>query len=200
MTIADGVPNVITIVATDANASETGPDNGLFTITRTGPTTFALNVFYSIGGTSSNGSDYAAISGVATIAAGQASTTVTITPVIDAGVEGDETVMLTIAASPTTYLIGAPGSATVTIADGVPNVITIVATDANASETGPDNGLFTITRTGPTTFALNVFYSIGGTSSNGSDYAAISGVATIRRRPGQHHGHDHAGHRRGSRR
>ena len=102
----DALPTV-SIVATDANASETGPDPGVFTITRTGPTTLSVNVFYSIGGTSSNGSDYAAISGVATIAAGQASTTVTITPVIDAGVEGVETVMLTIAASPTTYLIGA---------------------------------------------------------------------------------------------
>ena len=47
---------------------------------------------------------------------GQASATVTVTPVDDSDSEGDETVELTLA-SGTGYTIGSPGSDTVTIAD-----------------------------------------------------------------------------------
>ena len=114
-----------------------------------------------------------------TIPAGQASTTLTITPLADAVIEPDETVLLTLQANPTVYLIGAQDNATVTIADGVPNTVTIVATDPNASEIGPDPGVFTFTRTGPTTFALTVSFAIGGTAVNGGDYQAISGSVTI---------------------
>ena len=59
----------------------------------------------------------------------------TITPLADAVVEGDETVILTIGASGN-YVIGAPGSATVTIADAPTPVMTVVATTPNASELG----------------------------------------------------------------
>ena len=115
MTIADGVPNVVTIAATDPNASETGLDPGVFTFSRTGPTTFPLQVNYGIGGTASNGNDYQAIGLSVTIPAGQASTTLTITPLADGINDPNETVILTINPTPTTYLVGAQNSATVTI-------------------------------------------------------------------------------------
>ena len=179
VTIADGVSNVVTIAATDANASETGPDPGVFTFTRTGPTTFDLPVNYSIGGGATNFFDYQTISSQVTIPAGQASVTLTITPVADALIEPAETVVLTIDPSPTTYLVGAQNTATVTIADGVSNVVTIAATQPNASETGPVSGQFTFTRTGPTTFDLPVNFNIGGTATNFFDYQTISSQVII---------------------
>src|SRR5262249_39233523 len=44
-------------------------------------------------------------------------------------------------------------TSTITVTPGLPTV-TIAATTPNASETGPVNGVFTFTRTGPTTFGL----------------------------------------------
>jgi hypothetical protein len=123
-------------------------------------------VFYGIGGTATNNGDYVNLGGVMTIPAGQASATVTITPRLDGLIEPAETVILTLSADPTHYVIGAQNSATVTIADGVSNVVTIAATTPNASETGPVDGVFTFTRSGPTTFDLTVSYGVGGTATN----------------------------------
>jgi hypothetical protein len=114
VTIADDPP-VVSVTATDASAAEAGAEPGVFTFTRTGgDTSGALNVFVSRDGTASNGGDYAAIGGgtlLVTIAAGQASAQVTISPVDDTLVEGDETVVLTLQAA-TGYTIGPSGTAT----------------------------------------------------------------------------------------
>src|SRR6185369_10594041 len=161
---------VVTIVATDANASETASDPGVFTVSRTGATTSSLQVNYTIGGSASNTSDYSTLSGSVIIGVGSSSATITVTPVDDSAVEGDETVTLTLSAS-ATYTIGSPSSATVTITDNdvapLP-IVTIVATDANASETASDPGVFTVSRTGATTSSLQVNYTIGGSASNGT--------------------------------
>lgn len=76
-------------------------------------------VILSRSGTASNGSDYVHIGGpnfALTIPANQTSATVTLTPIDDGAVEDAETVVLTINPS-TRYIIGPPGTATVTIAD-----------------------------------------------------------------------------------
>ena len=51
-------------------------------------------------------------------------------------------------------------------------VVTVHASDASASESG-DPGRFTLVRNGPTNAALCVFCELGGTTSNGVDYATI---------------------------
>ncbi len=107
---------VVTITATDANAAETNLDPGVFTVSRTGSTTSALTVSYTIGGMATNSTDYQNLTGTVTIAAGQASNTITITPIDDSVFEGPETAILTLAAN-AAYTIGAPSAATVTIAD-----------------------------------------------------------------------------------
>src|SRR6185369_12479196 len=304
---------IVTIVATDANASETASDPGVFTVSRTGATTSSLQVNYTIGGSASNTSDYSTLSGSVTIGVGSSSATITVTPVDDSAVEGNETVILTLAAN-AAYTVGTPSSATVTIADndsaatpslamtydgqlrdkvgqaefslgadGKPDgtftvtlnagsgnrtvtrlfltntpggvwdtqapdsfwslgaangldtallnasndsvnfavsdggsfkifaadssnamfvngvvftltanfsdgstataqttisavalpVVTIVATDSSAAETGSDPGVFTVSRTGATTSALQVNYTIGGTASNSTDYQTL---------------------------
>ena len=60
-----------------------------------------------------------------------------------------------------------------------PPVVTILASDPNASEIGPDTGAFTISRTGPTNDNLTVFYGVGGTAQPGVDYQPLAGHVTI---------------------
>ena len=131
-----------------------------------------------MGGTATNGSDYAALSGSLTIPAGQASATVTVRPVDDPDAEAAETVDVTVQPDGA-YSVGNPASATVTIADNDRPMVTIVATDASASETGPDTGTFTITRTGPTTAALRVTFTANGSAQVGVDYVALGSQVFI---------------------
>jgi predicted extracellular nuclease len=114
-------PTTVTIAATDAAAAETGNDPGTFRITRTGSTTTALTVNYTIaagaGQAANNGTDYTpTLTGTATIAANSSFVDITITPIDDAAVEGSETVSLTLASS-ANYTLGGTVTATVTIAD-----------------------------------------------------------------------------------
>ena len=87
----------MTVVATDASANEAGPDPGSFTFTRTGATTSPLNVTFTLGGTATPDVDYTnTIGTLVTIPAGQSSITVNFTPILDALVEANETVIVTI--------------------------------------------------------------------------------------------------------
>jgi len=177
VTVNAFTPATVSVAASDASASETGPDNGTFTFTRTGSTAAALVVQYRVTGTATNGSDYASLSGSVTIPAGAATATVTVRPVDDPNAEGSETVDLTVLPDGA-YTVGNPPTATVTIADNDRPVVTIVATDASASEAG-DTGTFTITRTGPTTAALRVTFTANGSAQSGIDYVALGSQVFI---------------------
>jgi hypothetical protein len=87
-------PPTVTISATDASAAETltsqTPNPGQFTITRTGSTTTALTVNYSVGGTATNGSDYSSLTGSVVIPVGATSVTLPINVIDDTQVEGNE--------------------------------------------------------------------------------------------------------------
>jgi len=171
----------VDILATDPNAAEEGPNSGMFTVSRTGPTDQALTVYYTAGGTAKAADYTQTLSGQVTIPAGAASTTIPVTPVDDVNAEGDETVILTLA-SHLTYVIGAAG-ATVTIVDndGAPPEATvrIEATDPAAAEDGADTGDFTVSRSGDTGEALTVYYTVGGTA-DGADYGpALSGQVVL---------------------
>lgn len=175
----------VSISASDPTAAEVnapGPANpGVFTITRTGPTTSPLTVNFTLGGTAFEGPDYTAIPHFVTIAAGATSATFTINVFNEDTGEPTETVIATLARG-TGYSINlATNRATVNIADNEA-VVTVTATDPTAAEvTAPsvaDGGRFTFTRTGPTTSALLVTYLIGGTAS-GADYTGVLGDVTI---------------------
>ncbi len=110
---------IVTITATDANAAETGNDTGTFRISRTGSTLGPLTVSYTIatGAGQATSADYTpTLMGAATIPAGQSFVEITITPVNDTLVEGNEMVTL-ILGDTGSYDVGANGTATVTIAD-----------------------------------------------------------------------------------
>ncbi len=172
---------VVTLTSSDTSASETGPDNGTYTFTRIGSTTSALTVSYQLSGTATKDTDYSLSPSTATITipAGSATATLTLAPIDDPDVEtGGETATVTLSAN-AAYVVGAANSATVTIADDDTLPVTsVIATDNAASETGPDNGVFTISRATATKWPVTVFYTIGGTSSSG-DFTALTGSATI---------------------
>ncbi len=107
---------VVSVAATDASASEPGTDKGTFTVTRTGSTAASLTVTFSVGGTATPGTDYAALGSSVTIPAGAASATLTVTAIDNAIAESNETVVLTISSN-AAYTVGTPAGATVTIGD-----------------------------------------------------------------------------------
>src|SRR5260370_38144808 len=84
---------VVTIVATDPIASVSG-DTGTFTVYRAGSTSNALNVFYLIGGTASNGVDYATLPNIVSIPAGVTSLQIAVNPVVDPLPDPTETAIL----------------------------------------------------------------------------------------------------------
>ncbi len=176
----DNVPTV-TLAMTQNYASETDLGAGLFTLTRsgTGPalTANALSVYYTIGGTAVSGVDYAALSGVATIPAGQTSATIPVTPLGDTMSVSDATVSLALSSG--AYTNGSATSGTVVIFNQALPTVSITASSPNASEVGPVDGAFTVTRSGSTAGALTVYYTISGTAVAGTDYTALPGSVTI---------------------
>jgi len=177
VTILDD-PAIVSITAIDANAAEQGSDPGVVLLSRDGgDLSAALDVGLQFGGTAST-QDFASVPATVAIPAGQAELRITIEPRRDNLVETPEAVVVTLAPR-TTYQIGAP-SATVTIADDPP-VAGVVASDADASESGPDHGAFTFVRTGGDLAApLVVFFSRSGTATSGADYVSIGGsTATV---------------------
>ncbi len=179
ITIKDDDAQVVTIVASDANAREAGPLHaGQVKVSRTGSLAAALTVALTVGGTATPGTDYLALPATAIIAAGAASATVAVTPLDDALPEGPETVVVQVAAG-AGYTLGASSTATVTIADDEQAVSLAVANDA-AREGTADIGSITVVRTSTNlTAALIVLYAVTGTATAGTDYTALSGSITI---------------------
>jgi hypothetical protein len=116
----------VSVTATDSDAKEpvaspAAPANpGVFTISRTGAVTEALEIGYAFGGTATYGVDYTATlpeMGTVTIPAGQSSITVTITPLADSTAENPETVDFRLLFG-AAYGLGAPSLSTINIDDG----------------------------------------------------------------------------------
>jgi len=88
--------SIVTVQATMPLASEPGNNPAIFTFSRVGNTNSALTVSFAIGGTASNGVDYATITNSISLAAGQTSANVVITPVNEPSAKGYKTVVLTL--------------------------------------------------------------------------------------------------------
>jgi hypothetical protein len=166
----------ISVVATDPTASESG-DTGTFTFYRSGAVTGALTVDFAVSGTATESVDYQAIGTSVTFGIGQSTATKTVTVIDDADVEVTETVVVTLQAG-TGYVLGAPTVATVNILNDDLPVVTVEATVDAAAEGGAD-GVFTFTRTGPTTQALTAAFTLGGTATEGSDYESLGVSVTF---------------------
>jgi hypothetical protein len=180
--IKDDDKPTVSLEANDATASETGPANtGKFKISRTGATTEALSVSYTLAGTATKGTDYKAPATTVTIPVGKSFIYVEIKPKDDLLLEGTETVIGTLAAG-TSYIVGSTKTGTISLAEDELPEVSIKATDASAAEPGTDKGTFTITRTGTGNAiagALVVDLDISGTATAGDDYTEFDDSVTI---------------------
>lgn len=157
-------------------------DPGSFRLTRSASSASPLNVIYTISGTATAGTDYTALSGTATIAAGATYTDVVVTPINDADREGTESVILTLALDGANYDLGDNRAQTLWIQDDDSPSISLAATDATAAEAdgGAANpGQFTVTVTSAPASDLVIPFTVAGEATNGVDYAALSGSVTI---------------------
>ena len=184
----DGVPPpVVSLAVTDGSASEWGADDGTFTLSRTGSVASPLTVSYTVGGSAAGGADYTALSGTATFAAGAAQAVLNVAPLADALNEGTESVVVTLVDG-SDYDLGAAVAGTVSIEDAYQEV-SVVASDAVASEVALNPGAFTFTRVGSVSRALTVNLTIGGTATPGAGLHAAG-------RDGGHSGQRRLDHRR----
>ncbi|MCA2535644.1 MAG: choice-of-anchor L domain-containing protein, partial [Microcystis sp. M57BS1] len=193
-----GTPNSATIVIADnevqsvnvtlsvspASVPEDGTQNLVYTFNRTGSTTNPLTVNFTVGGGAAFNTDYtqtgantfSGTTGTVIFAANSSTATVTIDPTLDTTVEPNETVALTLA-SGTGYTVGTATAVTGTIIDDDQS-ITLTINPASVTEDGTANLVYTFTRTGVTTNALTVNYTVGGTATFSTDYTQ-TGAATF---------------------
>ncbi|HTM30604.1 MAG TPA: CARDB domain-containing protein [Vicinamibacterales bacterium] len=179
----NGLPTV-RVSVDDGSAAEAGLSAGAVRLTRTGDLSDPLTVTYSVGGTASAGTDFVAMPGVATFAAGDANVTVPIVPLDDILVEPDETVVVSLSDG-TGYSVGSPSSGTVTIAsDDVPPDLMVSSLSAPA--TAAPGGTISLTDTtrnlsgSPAPASSTGFYLSLNSTIDGSDtYLGSRSVNTL---------------------
>ncbi|MBY0456532.1 MAG: hypothetical protein K2V38_04290, partial [Gemmataceae bacterium] len=171
---ARDVPAVVTVTKI-ADAAEGGAA-GVFRFTRTGSTTDALTVNYSVGGTATAEADYTLFEPPVVFAAGQSTADVTVTALADAVYDPDETVTVTLT-SGGGYTVGTPGSATLTIQDDPDTVETLIhdQTFQLASTNGNVNVHLTVTYNAPGAPGVYTWaYTVTNPSGNASALTTFS--------------------------
>jgi Ca2+-binding RTX toxin-like protein len=169
----------VTVAVSPGSVSEDGATNLVYTFTRNGAISGGLTVNFSVGGTATFSTDYSQSgaasftppTGTVTFIAGSPTATVTVDPTADGSAEPDETVILTVTAG-TGYNVGVPSAATGTITNDDTEV-SVAVSPSSVTEDGATNMVYTFTRTGITSGALTVNFSVGGTAAfapPGGDY------------------------------
>ena len=172
-------PPSVSIAVAPASVSEDGATNLTYTVTRSLNLPSPTTVNITTSGTATSGTDYTGGVTTVTIPAGATSATVVIDPTVDGTVETNETVILTVAAG-SGYTVGAPASATGTLLNDDMPTATITVSPANVAEDGAPNLVYTVTLNQPNpSAATTVDYTIGGTATNGTDYATIASPLVI---------------------
>jgi Ca2+-binding RTX toxin-like protein len=170
----------ITLAVSPSSVTEDGTQNLIYTFTRTGSTTNPLTVNYSIGGTATNGTDYASIPTGVIFAANSATATVIVDPTADTIVESNETVILTLA-SGTGYTVGTPNAATGTITDDDTSVTSQLSINDITVVEGKDNhAILTVTVDNPNPQPITFNYTTAPINATANvDYTSKTGTITI---------------------
>ena len=165
-------------IAAIANAAEAGLVNGEFLLTLSEALTSELTVFYNITGTATRGDDYqldqngidlaGVLTGTATIAAGETTAIIVVSPIDDDDDENPETVTLTLLEGDD-YDLGARTQATVTIASEDFGV-SLAVSPTSVQEDGTTNLVYTFTRTGVLDAALVYDFFVAGDAVFNTDY------------------------------
>jgi len=170
------------------------PAPGVFVISRRGgDLARALNVFLRSGGSALPRLDYTPLPDQVEIPAGRESVKLFVTAVFDELAEGDESVVAALLPDPSLgpveqYRIDpAQAAARVVLHDRTPPmrpVVTLLTIDPFAREgevhvNGLNPATFVVSRAGATNDPLEILFRLGGTASNGVDYAAITSPLMI---------------------
>ena len=170
VTITDNDVAVLSIAAT-TQAAEDATD-GLFTISTTNQFSTPVTVDITVGGSATEGTDYATIGTQIVFPANQNTVTIPVDVTADNILEPDETVTVTmIGTNNGDVSIGAADNAMVTIADDDAASLSIVAT-TQAVEDATD-GLFTISTSKQFTSDVTVTFMVGGNATPGTDYTGL---------------------------
>jgi alpha-tubulin suppressor-like RCC1 family protein len=120
--VVSGQP-ALSVSSVPATIAENSGTNAVFRIAATPTGTSAITLGFALSGSAVNGTDYQTISNfTATIASGSSSVDVPISPLADGIYEGNENVVFTIL-SGTGYVVGSGSSATLTITQSQPGLI-----------------------------------------------------------------------------
>jgi hypothetical protein len=147
-TIADDDGATVSIANT-ADAAEPATD-GVMTLTLSATSASPTTVSFTVGGAATAGSDYTAFGASAVIPANTLSTTITIPVLDDLLVEGPETVIVTLTGTDNPLItVGAPSSATNTIADDDGAAFNVSKSSVTVSETGTSETFTVVLGTAP---------------------------------------------------
>ena len=168
----------VSIAVAPASVSEDGGTPLVYTVTRSAALSSATVVNLTTTGTATSGTDYSGAATSVTIPAGATTASVSILPVFDTAVEGNETVIITVA-SGAGYTVGSPASATGTIIDTVLPALSINDASITEGNSGTSALTFTVSLSAPAPTG-GVSFDIAtadGTATAGIDYvnAALTG-------------------------
>lgn len=176
---------VVSLSATPLAVTEDGIPNIVYTFLRAGSVANAITVGYTLSGTAVPNTDYAyspySINRTVIIPSGGTTANLTINPNADAGIESNETVVVTVAPG-AGYSVGSPSTVSTTIIDddavNLPIVTVAASNPTTRLESDTNNLNFVLLRSGSNAAPLTVNVAVSGTATVGVDYLGLGNTST----------------------
>jgi len=193
--LTDDSPAFLSVNDVTVTEGNVGTKQAVFVVTRSGNTSVASSVSVTTtGGTATAGSDYTAVAPTTVnLAPGVTSQTVDVEVIGDTTVESNESFFLALSAPVGATIADLSGTATIVnddsaVVPGPATFLSIGDTSVVEGSSGVTNATFTVTRTGDTSAASTVMYrsNSGGTATAGTDYTAVTSLATLTFPAGSH--------------
>jgi len=160
--------------------NNSGTNNLIFKVTLSTTSTQTITVNYATAdNTATAGSDYTATTGTLTFTPGQISQDIIISVNGDTAIEPDETFLINLSNPSNALITDNQGLGTITNDDGDNISVTLAVSPSSVTEDGTANLVYTFTRTGVTTDALTVNYTLGGTATLNTDYTRTGTTNTV---------------------
>ena len=174
-------PPTISISDVSVTEGDTGTVDATFAVTLSGPSGKPISIGYATADVSAiAGSDYVAVSGSLGFAPGETSTSVTVEVSGDVLDEFDETFSVELASPTNVDIADGSGLGTI-IDDDPPPALSISDVTVTEGDFGTTDALFTVSLAAPSGRPVSVtFATADGTATAGEDYAAVSGILTIK--------------------
>lgn len=174
--------STIAISINDVSVAEgnSGTTTATFTVSLSNATSQAVTVNYATAGNiATSGTDFAAASGTATIAAGQLSATINVTINSDTTFEPTETFFVNLSNPTNATISDGQGTGTITNDDLQPT-ISIADVSVNEGDSGTSSAGFTVSLSNASSQTITVnFATANNTALAGTHYVSTSGTLTF---------------------